>query len=183
MPTRGRNTAGTRARVREHVRKLGRRLASSGTCRARLILNTCFLVLAGPVPMRGEWSLCSIMPYRNVQRLPRTSTVMVSRSVSLYAFYNGQNFLTVYKFSLHITARERQRDKQTDKHLSWNITARYWSGDYWFHKIQNNRGGSTLSAGLAPKWKRVSGPFSGEIIGERVRLLKFERGYLWKFLY
>lgn len=55
-------TASTRA----HVRKLGRRLASSGTCRARLILNTCFLVLAGPVPMRREWSLCSIMPYRNV---------------------------------------------------------------------------------------------------------------------
>lgn len=74
--------AGDRNIQRAHVRKLGRRFASSGTCRARLILNTCFLVLAGPVPMRGEWSLCSIMPCRNVH-VCRSRTVTVLR---LYPF-------------------------------------------------------------------------------------------------
>lgn len=32
-------------------------LRATGTCRTLLILNTCFLVLAGSTPTRGEWSL------------------------------------------------------------------------------------------------------------------------------
>lgn len=37
-------------------------LRATGTCRTLLILNTCFLVLAGSTPTRGEWSLYTATP-------------------------------------------------------------------------------------------------------------------------
>lgn len=37
-------------------------LRATGTCRTLLILNTCFLVLAGSTPTRGEWSLYTAIP-------------------------------------------------------------------------------------------------------------------------
>lgn len=64
----GRASERNTTRARAYANLLGL-LSSSGTCRARLILNTCFLVLPGSAPVRGEWSLCSIMPYRTAVRL------------------------------------------------------------------------------------------------------------------
>ena len=48
-------------------------LRASGTCRTRLILNTCFLVLAGSTPTRREWSLYGIVLSLSLPLLPFAS--------------------------------------------------------------------------------------------------------------
>ena len=55
-------------------------LRTSSTCRSRLILNTCFLVLAGSTPTRREWSLYGIVS------LPSSHSLSLSLSLYLRVF-------------------------------------------------------------------------------------------------
>ncbi|KAL2736004.1 hypothetical protein V1478_002688 [Vespula squamosa] len=91
------------------VCKLGRRLASSGTCRAQLILNTCFLVLAGSVPSCGEWSLW------NIVALVRTSYVPPGSSATIYdeARFRFQTPFSFFFPSLYDRALTTSSDRST----------------------------------------------------------------------
>lgn len=57
-------------------------LQASGTCRTLLILNTCFLVLAGSAPTRGEWSLYAILPSLSLSLYPPPIFLFVAISLS-----------------------------------------------------------------------------------------------------